>query len=526
MEARHSSSADEIEAGEFYEDSELPVLQQHEHGVWTAPLPLLEVSPASPLSEADFPPQQLSAAFSSSASHRFSASSAMTQAPIGIKMGSVARSAAVAALPFERRWRAGPPPRGPFIPGTLPSTRCPHAPPPPPPFEVPSAAEHPDARVQVHQPIYQVPPISVVDETDGDVETAPTPDGGDPDLEPMSPPSGSLGDGGSAAAPKKKKKEKDKEKGKKKKLNKSQTSDSSDSQAPPPAERAEVVGQVAASEAACAPAAVAAAVPPIMKCDASMQAEDFVSQPAATDRPADAPLRKGPPAEPAVKTEAPVASAPEPAPTPRVERLQILILFYSMFGYVAKLAAAVADGCIADDVDVRLRRIPELLSPQALTEVHADRCDFHYIPDIKPPELASYHCIIFGFPTRFGIASFQVQQFLEEVEDSCRAGLLEGKVGGVFTASASQHGGQESTCLNFLRYLLDQGMLVVGPPPYAVSSIPASEVHGGGPYGASTISGPLGQRPPSSVDLSVARAQGAFTASVARRLFLGTHVAA
>jgi NAD(P)H dehydrogenase (quinone) len=140
------------------------------------------------------------------------------------------------------------------------------------------------------------------------------------------------------------------------------------------------------------------------------------------------------------------------------------------------------------------------------------------IPVCTVDELAEADAIIFGTPTRFGNMCGQMRQFLDATGQLWMKGALVGKAGSVFTSSATQHGGQESTLLSFHITLLHQGMVVVGLPYAFAGQMRTDEITGGSPYGASTIAGPKGERTPSDNELAAARFQGKHVAAIAAKL--------
>ena len=133
--------------------------------------------------------------------------------------------------------------------------------------------------------------------------------------------------------------------------------------------------------------------------------------------------------------------------------------------------------------------------------------------------MADYDAIIFGTPTRFGNMSGQMRSFLDQTGGLWMKGALIGKLGSVFTSSATQHGGQESTILSFHTTLLHQGMVIVGLPYSEQRQMGLDEIKGGSPYGASTIAGGQGERQPSEQERAMARFQGRHVATLAQRLF-------
>jgi len=201
--------------------------------------------------------------------------------------------------------------------------------------------------------------------------------------------------------------------------------------------------------------------------------------------------------------------------------MKILIVYYSMYGHIHRMALAVAEG--AEEVpgtEVLLRRVPETLSEDVLGKMGAldARKAMAGIPVCTLAELGSADAVIFGTPTRFGNMCGQMRQFLDSTGGLWAKGALVGKVGSVFTSSGTQHGGQESTLLSFHITLLHHGMIVVGLPYSFQGQTTIDEMSGGSPYGASTIAGPTGGRMPSENELAGARFQGKYVASIAAKL--------
>lgn len=201
--------------------------------------------------------------------------------------------------------------------------------------------------------------------------------------------------------------------------------------------------------------------------------------------------------------------------------MKFLIVYYSMYGHIHRMAEAVAEGAgEVSGTEVSLRRVPETLSAEILGKmgaVEAQKAMAH-IPVCTLEELESAHAIVFGTPTRFGNMCGQMRQFLDSTGGLWAKGALVGKVGSVFTSSATQHGGQESTILSFHITLLHQGLIVVGLPYTFQGQMRIDEITGGSPYGASTIAGGKGERMPSRNELDAARFQGRWVASIAARL--------
>jgi NAD(P)H dehydrogenase (quinone) len=195
---------------------------------------------------------------------------------------------------------------------------------------------------------------------------------------------------------------------------------------------------------------------------------------------------------------------------------KVLVLYYSFYGHVEAMAQAVAVGAREAGAEVALKRVPETLPEDVLTGAGAKLNQ--EAPVATVDELVEYDAIIFGSPTRFGSVVSQMRNFLEQTGGLWAQGKLIGKVGSVFTASATQHGGQESTLINFHPTLLHHGMVVVGLPYSCAEQMGIDTINGGTPYGASTITGGQGERMPSEQELSMARFQGKHVAQIAAKL--------
>jgi len=201
--------------------------------------------------------------------------------------------------------------------------------------------------------------------------------------------------------------------------------------------------------------------------------------------------------------------------------MKLLVVFYSMWGHIYQMAEAIAEGARqVAGVEAQLRRVPETLPEEVLKKMGAIEAQkkFAHIPVCTVEELATADAIIFGTPTRFGNMIGQMRQFLDAMGGLWSKGALVGKVGSVFTSSATQHGGQESTILSFHINLLHQGMVVVGLPYIFKGQMRSDEITGGSPYGASTIVGGKGERMPSENELEGARFQGKHVATIASKL--------
>ncbi|MBS7545498.1 NAD(P)H:quinone oxidoreductase type IV [Ancylobacter oerskovii] len=195
---------------------------------------------------------------------------------------------------------------------------------------------------------------------------------------------------------------------------------------------------------------------------------------------------------------------------------KVLVLYYSTYGHIETMAEAVAEGAREAGADVVVKRVPETV-PVEIAEKN------HFKLDQKAPvatvdELKDYDAIIFGAGTRFGTVASQMRSFIDQTGGLWFTGGLVGKVGSVFTSSATQHGGQESTILGFVPTLLHHGMVVVGLPYAFQGQMGVDEIKGGSPYGASTITDGDGSRQPSKVELDAARFQGKHVATIAGKL--------
>ena len=195
---------------------------------------------------------------------------------------------------------------------------------------------------------------------------------------------------------------------------------------------------------------------------------------------------------------------------------KVLVLYYSSYGHIETMANAVAEGARETGAQVTVKRVPELV-PEVIARKSGIKLD-QAAPVATVDELADYDAILFGTPTRFGNMAAQMRNFLDQTGGLWAQGALVGKVGSVFTSSATQHGGQESTILTFLPTLMHHGMVVVGLPYAFQGQTGIDEIKGGSPYGASTITGGDGSRMPSAVELEGARFQGRHVAQIAAKL--------
>jgi NAD(P)H dehydrogenase (quinone) len=201
--------------------------------------------------------------------------------------------------------------------------------------------------------------------------------------------------------------------------------------------------------------------------------------------------------------------------------MKVLIVYYSMYGHIYKMAQAVEEGVRqVKGVEVALRRVPETLSEDVLEKmgaIDAQKLQAQ-VPICTVDELGEADAVIFGTPTRFGNMCGQMRQFFDATGKLWMNGALVGKVGSVFASSNTQHGGQESTILSFHMTLLHQGMVIVGLPYAFQGQTTMDEISGCSPYGASTIAGGDGSRMPSKNELAGARFQGEHVAKIAKKL--------
>ncbi len=201
--------------------------------------------------------------------------------------------------------------------------------------------------------------------------------------------------------------------------------------------------------------------------------------------------------------------------------MKVLVVYYSMYGHVYRLAQAAAEGARSvEGVEAVLRRVPETLTEEVLEKMGALEAQKRQagVPVCTVDELGQADAVIFGTPTRFGNMCGQMRQFLDATGQLWVKGSLVGKAGSVITSSNTQHGGQESTILSFHITLLHQGMVIVGLPYAFQGQMTMDEISGGSPYGASTIAGGDGSRFPSENELAGARYQGEHVARIAKKL--------
>jgi NAD(P)H dehydrogenase (quinone) len=195
---------------------------------------------------------------------------------------------------------------------------------------------------------------------------------------------------------------------------------------------------------------------------------------------------------------------------------KVLVLYYSSYGHMEKMANAAAEGAREAGADVAVKRVPELV-PEEIARKSGMKLD-QPAPIATVDELTQYDAIIVGVPTRFGRMASQMSNFWDQAGALWANDALVGKVGSVISSTATQHGGQEMTQFSAITTLLHFGMVIVGLPYSFKDQMTLDEIVGGSPYGASTIAGGKGQRQPSEKDLAGARFQGKHVAQIAARL--------
>jgi NAD(P)H dehydrogenase (quinone) len=200
---------------------------------------------------------------------------------------------------------------------------------------------------------------------------------------------------------------------------------------------------------------------------------------------------------------------------------RILVVFYSMTGNVARLARSVAEGAEAQGAQVRLRQVAELMPEEAIRkrpEIIKTKEDLKPIAFATNEDLEWADGVAFGSPTRYGNAAAQMRQYIDQTGSLWLSGALVGKPASVFTSTATQHGGQESTLITMMIPLLHLGFVIVGLPYAEKAQMGTDEIHGGSPYGVSSVSGTDGSRLPTETDLKLANALGRRLSDAAARL--------
>ncbi len=195
---------------------------------------------------------------------------------------------------------------------------------------------------------------------------------------------------------------------------------------------------------------------------------------------------------------------------------KVLVLYYSAYGHIETMAYAEAEGAREAGAQVDIKRVPELVPEDVARQAHYKLNQ--PAPIARIDDLANYDAVIIGTGTRFGRLPSQMANFLDQAGGLWARGALHGKVGGAFSSSATQHGGQETTLFSIITNLLHFGMVIVGLDYGHAGQMTLAEITGGSPYGATTIAGSDGSRQPSANELQGARYQGRKIAETARRL--------
>lgn len=201
--------------------------------------------------------------------------------------------------------------------------------------------------------------------------------------------------------------------------------------------------------------------------------------------------------------------------------VRVKVIFYSLYGHIFKMAEAVAAGAReVSGAEVELLQVQETLPAEVIAKMGATEAKkaFAHVPLADPRKLGEADALIFGTGTRYGSATSQMQAFFDNTAALWMSGALVGKAGGVFTSTATQHGGQETTLIGMQTFLFHMGMVVVGVPYAAKEQMRIDEITGGSPYGSSTITGGQGERMPSANELAIARFQGRHTTQIAAKL--------
>jgi NAD(P)H dehydrogenase (quinone) len=196
---------------------------------------------------------------------------------------------------------------------------------------------------------------------------------------------------------------------------------------------------------------------------------------------------------------------------------KVLVLYYSSYGHIEKMAEAVAEGARGAGAQVDIKRVPETVPEEVAKNAHF-KLD-QQAPVATVADLEQYDAIVVGTPTRYGRISSQMAAFLDQTGGLWMRGALNGKVGAAFASTATQHGGQETTLFSVITNLMHLGLIIVGLPYSHRGMMNMTEIVGGAPYGATTIASGDGSRQPSAIDLEGARHQGAIVAKTAAKLF-------
>jgi NAD(P)H dehydrogenase (quinone) len=203
--------------------------------------------------------------------------------------------------------------------------------------------------------------------------------------------------------------------------------------------------------------------------------------------------------------------------------MKVLIVYHSLYGHTVQLARAVEEGVKSvAGVEAVFRRVPEFPHTEKELEAgdgYATKVwnDQKVIPPCTLEDLRDCDGLLLGSPTRYGNMTAQTKALIDSTASLWLSGAMEGKPAGVFTSTASTHGGQETTCVTMMIPLIHLGMLIVGVP-YSTEGMIHTEARGGTPYGATTIAGPKGELAPTAEDLAICRVQGKRVAELAKKI--------
>ena len=199
---------------------------------------------------------------------------------------------------------------------------------------------------------------------------------------------------------------------------------------------------------------------------------------------------------------------------------KILVLFYSMHGHTFAMTKTVAEGVLEAGGEPIVKQVAELIPKDFWDDgIRKAKETMKEIPVADPrKDLKGINGLIVGTPTRFGNMTSQMRNFWDQTGGDWMSGTLIGKPAAVFTSTATQHGGQETTIISTMITLLHHGCVLVGLPYSFKEQMTLEEITGGSPYGASTIAGPMGERMPSKNELQMAKDLGKHLTTIAKKL--------
>ncbi len=202
--------------------------------------------------------------------------------------------------------------------------------------------------------------------------------------------------------------------------------------------------------------------------------------------------------------------------------MKILIVYYSKYGHVLQMAKSAAEGVESvEGCEAVLRRAEEF--PDELERIQSDEYARPVwekqkdTPACTLDDLREADGILFGTPTRYGNMIAQLKRLIDSTAQLWMEGAFEGKPAGLFTSTATIHGGQETTLLASMIPMLHLGMIIAGVP-YSTPGMLHTEARGGTPYGATTVAGQKNELRPAKEDLEIAGALGRRIADIAKKL--------